>query len=117
MILKLESEVTNPLVGFVGLAGDSTTIADDEILTVVGYGEDFVTGRPEELQFVEVPFVDDETCSELYDIGGFGFVIVPDIHVCIGDTVNGGLGHCYGDSGKFPTFFVFTHEANNSNLY
>ena len=107
MILKLEAEVTNPVVSFAGLAGDSTTISPNESLTVMGYGYDFFMELTDQLKFVNVPFVDDATCVDLYSNHPF-LEIDPERMICAGDLVNGGVDSCWGDSGKFG-MKIFAH--------
>jgi len=47
------------------------------------------------LQKVQLPFVDDKTCDEMYLPD---YTVLPQ-HICYGDVVSGGIDSCQGDSG------------------
>lgn len=116
MILKLENEVTNPGLSLVGLAGHSTRVSPNELLTVMGYGFDFFMEPTEKLRFANVPFVDDAICVDLYSDHPFLYV-EPDQMICAGDIVSGGVDACFGDSGKFGMeIFTYCRIDKRKNL-
>jgi len=67
--------------------------AEFETLETAGWG-DTGGGYPTVAQWVELPFVDDEACSDAYP-GAFD----DETMLCAGDLENGGVDSCDGDSG------------------
>ncbi|WP_460887283.1 S1 family serine peptidase [Promicromonospora xylanilytica] len=67
--------------------------AEFEALEAVGWGETGA-GSPTVARWVELPFVDDEACSDAYP-NAFDSQTM----LCAGDLVNGGVDTCGGDSG------------------
>jgi secreted trypsin-like serine protease len=62
-------------------------------ITTAGWGETG-SGYPTVARWVEVPFIDDETCEDAYP----GKVDAQTM-LCAGDLENGGIDSCDGDSG------------------
>ena len=101
MIVKLSAEVANTDIDLVGLAGPDiqASLQAGDPLTVMGFGDTEAGGSPpEKLQYVSVPYVDAETCSEAY----FNTYLIPEVMICAGDTVNGGIGRLqiYNEVGR-----------------
>ena len=77
---------------------DSTlagSFLDDKTMTVSGWGA-LCSGcsSPSALNVVNVPGVSNAVCNEKYGSGR-----ITDQMVCAGNTVNGGIDSCQGDSG------------------
>jgi secreted trypsin-like serine protease len=91
-------ELAKPVRGVEPIAlpdvGDDTYEAAGTLLTVIGWGNTTMTGRPNyanELQELQVPVVSDEVCDFAYSGG-----VVVEVEVCAGDR---GVDSCQGDSG------------------
>ncbi|KAJ8687692.1 hypothetical protein QAD02_023486 [Eretmocerus hayati] len=65
------------------------------LANVTGWGKNSESLQSEQLQVAEVPFVDRETCAEVYDYIGF----VTESHLCSGVWGEGGVSPCKGDEG------------------
>jgi secreted trypsin-like serine protease len=64
-----------------------------DTITVAGWGETG-SGYPTVARWVDVPFVDDESCEAAYPGG-----VDAQTMLCAGDLANGGIDSCQGDSG------------------
>ncbi|MFC4336086.1 serine protease [Salininema proteolyticum] len=87
-------QLTEPVEGAETVALSDGSVDEGPTFTVAGWGVTDDGGLANEQQFVEVPFVDDQTCSEAY-----GSSLDPESMVCAGDVENGGVDSCQGDSG------------------
>ena len=94
MIVKLATEVTNPNVKMVGLAGDSTPVSFGDPLTVVGFGAIYEDGPGSSI--LQEVTVDYTSCNSAY---GGDSSYDPDFMFCAGGTSAGGKDSCQGDSG------------------
>lgn len=89
----IEDVAPMPLLTY---AGEEVHGAAGTWATVAGWGwVDDAGTLPDQLQAVDVPLIDFETCRDLYDPERE----VLDTMVCAGDAVSGGIDSCSGDSG------------------
>ncbi|GAA1605741.1 serine protease [Catellatospora bangladeshensis] len=72
---------------------------DGGTLTAVGWGATREGSRAQQrhLRKVQVPFVSDGTCGQIYRSRGYGFTDAD--MICAGDLRGGGKDSCQGDSG------------------
>lgn len=90
MILVLDHEVTNPNVGMVELPNVNTTLTEDDLLTVIGFGTTSEGGVPSHtLKEVDVEYVGHEACSDIYS-----YSFDSDIMFCAGGRPEGGTDSC-----------------------
>ena len=110
MIVVLDKEVTNSNIERIGLAGETTTIAPGDTLTVIGFGATSEGGPGSTvLQEVDVDYVDSASCIQTYNSLGFGSDFDQDFMFCAGGTPQGGTYSCQGDSGvSLPISSVFS---------
>jgi secreted trypsin-like serine protease len=92
-VVKLSREVDLPVVGL------ATGTTSEGSLTTVGWGSLSEGSRAQQrrLRQVNVPFVSDGACGDLY--GAQGYEIIASDMLCAGDVDNGGKDACQGDSG------------------
>ena len=64
-------------------------------MTVSGWGNTQLIGRPTVLHSVDVPGITNAECGDLYS----SFTPILDEMLCAGDVTNGGIDACNGDSG------------------
>jgi trypsin len=91
-LLRVETPMTAPVLPLASEA-DSQLWDAGVVATVMGWGAT-ETGAPSVLHDVAVPIISDADCSSIY-----GSKVVPDINICAGDLINGGVDRCRGDSG------------------
>ena len=106
MIIHLKEPVElNEKVGLVSLPDTVDGMDGDffvnKTLTVSGWGDTSpqrYRGYPDVLQSVRVPGISQSQCSKSYEDFHEYFTITDNM-ICAGDTVNGGIDSCKGDSG------------------
>lgn len=93
-VVRLAEKVSLPVVSL-----PTSGALDSGSFTVVGWGTTSEGSQSQEsrLRKVQVPFVSDSKCSQLYRNEGYNFV--PSDMLCAGDTSRGGKDSCQGDSG------------------
>lgn len=93
-VVRLSKEVDLPVVELP--RGDDL---DSGAFTVIGWGatRESSLGQQRYLRKVQVSFVSDSTCGQLYREDGYGFVSSD--MLCAGDLKRGGKDSCQGDSG------------------
>jgi secreted trypsin-like serine protease len=78
--------------------GEGALWSPGTMATVTGWGnrtpQPGPTDFPTRLHEVDVPIVSDAQCQ-----GAYPETLIPNSHVCAGDTVDGGEDSCFGDSG------------------
>jgi trypsin len=94
MLVQLARPVSNPALVPIAVNDVPTTPADNDVLTVIGFGTTSEGGSTSNrLQQVTVNYFDYEKCNQLY-----GGQIVDSVMFCAG-VPGGGKDSCQGDSG------------------
>jgi secreted trypsin-like serine protease len=92
-VVQLAEAVNLPVVEL------ATSAASEGVFTTVGWGSvrEGTGVQQTRLRKVEVPFVPDAACDQIYQAEGYG--LIPSHMMCAGDIANGGRDACQGDSG------------------
>jgi hypothetical protein len=101
-LLKLASPVDAAHAALITARSDPRLVPPGRLATVAGWGAtdpDDPFSSSDSLLAVDVPVVDNQVCDQLYQDSPFPPDNITAAMLCAGDTVNGGIDACIGDSG------------------
>ncbi|HWM87460.1 MAG TPA: serine protease [Kofleriaceae bacterium] len=101
-LLKLAAPVAAAPAALVTPRSDSVLLSEGRPATVAGWGAtdpDDIFDTSSVLMAAQVPIVDQDTCTQLYQDADFPADGIQPSMVCAGDLVAGGVDACLSDSG------------------